>query len=57
MIKARTQFQKSLDVGCVGSFSLKLKQDFGFDNGIDISENAVKPAGIKAKSECLGKME
>ena len=47
-------FKKSLDVGCAdGSFSLKLKQDFGFDvYGIDISENAVKLAnqnGIKAK--------
>lgn len=42
-------FKKSLDVGCAdGSFSKKLKDDFGFEVfGLDISEGAVKLANKK----------
>lgn len=47
------KFMKSLDIGCAdGSFSSKLKKNFGFEaHGIDISKNAVGLAnkkGVKA---------
>lgn len=53
-INEKVHFKKSLDVGCAdGSFSKKLKDDFGFSVfGLDISESAVRLAnanGVMAK--------
>lgn len=57
-LNEKNKFKKMLDVGCAdGSFSKKLRDDFGFDTyGIDISENSVKLAnknGVKAKKHNL----
>ncbi|MCK4669639.1 MAG: class I SAM-dependent methyltransferase [Nanoarchaeota archaeon] len=59
-LNRKYRFQKTLDVACAdGSFSAKLKKDFGFEtHGIDISKNAVKSAnnrGVKAKVHNLEK--
>ncbi|MDP2750694.1 MAG: class I SAM-dependent methyltransferase [Nanoarchaeota archaeon] len=57
-LNRKSKFKKTLDVGCAdGSFSKKLKEDFGFDTyGIDISEKSVNLAnknGVKAKKHNL----
>lgn len=58
-INTKSHFRKSLDIGCAdGSFSKKLKDDFGFNVfGLDVSEGAVKLANAKGVTAKVHNLE